>query len=385
MRVLHFFKTYYPDSFGGIEQVIFQLAEGCREFGVESQVLSLSHSGKKRNQLVASHLTHSSKLDINLASTSFSLSAFSDFKELAKEVDLIHYHFPWPFMDVVHFASRVKKPCIVSYHSDIVRQKYLLHLYSPLMHRFLNDVQSIVASTPNYVASSPTLQQHLSKVSIIPYGLDRTTYPTPSQDTLRHWRDRLPYRFFLFVGMLRYYKGLDTLIDAISETEYPLVIAGTGPMEQELKSRAKGLNLSHVHFLGEVSDEDKVALLKLCYAFVFPSHLRSEAFGISLLEAAMYAKPLISCEIGTGTSYINQNGHTGLTVPPTNILALRNALQQLWNNESMSSALGKAAQQHYQAHFSLQQMTSSYVELYKNTLSCYPKPPSCNQPISITR
>lgn len=376
MRVLHFFKTYYPDSFGGIEQVIFQLAEGCREYGVDSQVLSLSQSGSSRNQLVANHLAHRSRLDISLASTSFSLSAFADFTELAADVDLIHYHFPWPFMDVVHFTSGIKKPSIVSYHSDIVRQKYLLHLYTPLMHRFLNSMQSIVASTPNYVATSPTLQRHIGKVKVIPYGLDRSTYKTPTKEKLKHWRVLLGPRFFLFVGMLRYYKGLDTLLDALVGSDYPLVIAGSGPVEQELKIRARQLGLSHVHFIGEICDEDKAALLELCYAFVFPSHLRSEAFGISLLEAAMYAKPLISCEIGTGTSYINLNGQTGITVPPNDALALRNALQQLWHDEQMSSEFGLAAQRRYQTHFSLQQMTGAYIEVYEEALSGHAKRPA---------
>lgn len=94
-------------------------------------------------------------------------------------------------------------------------------------------------------------------------------------------------------------------LDAVQGTDYPVVIVGSGPVEAELKAHASRLGLRIVHFLGALPDEDKVALLRLCYAVVFPSHLRSEAFGISLLEGAMYGKPLISSEISTGTSYIN--------------------------------------------------------------------------------
>ena len=75
--------------------------------------------------------------------------------------------------------------------------------------------------------------------------------------------------------------------------------------------------------MGYLLEDDKVALINLCYAVVFPSHLRSEAFGISLLEGAMYGKPLISSEIGTGTSHINIDGETGLVVPPNDPVALQ--------------------------------------------------------------
>ena len=75
--------------------------------------------------------------------------------------------------------------------------------------------------------------------------------------------------------------------------DMPIVILGDGPVEQELKQQAKNLGLQHA-LLGALPEADKVALLSLCYALAFPSHLRSEAFGITLLEAAMFGKPMIS-------------------------------------------------------------------------------------------
>ncbi|MCY4123652.1 MAG: glycosyltransferase, partial [Pseudomonas sp.] len=148
MKVLHFFKTYYPDSMGGIEQVIFQIAEGTQAHGIEPEVLYLSSRGAARNEPVANHLTHRAKLDLHVASTGFSLSAFKDFAELARKADIVHFHFPWPYMDLVHFATRLNKPTVVSYHSDIVKQKWLLKLYQPLMNRFFSSVDRIVASSP---------------------------------------------------------------------------------------------------------------------------------------------------------------------------------------------------------------------------------------------
>jgi len=201
-KVLHFYKTYYPDTMGGVEQVIFQLAEGGFAYGIESDVLTLTSRGRVRRERIGSHHVHRSNLDLHVASTGFSLSAFRDFTELAKQADIVHYHFPWPYMDMLHFATRLDKPAVVSYHSDIVKQKFLLKLYQPLMHKFLGSVDRIVAASPNYVASSPVLQRHLSKVSVIPYGLDEATYPVPSAESWILAQTFGSERFFLFVGAI---------------------------------------------------------------------------------------------------------------------------------------------------------------------------------------
>jgi glycosyltransferase involved in cell wall biosynthesis len=366
IKVLHFFKTYYPETMGGIEQVIFQIAQGGAKHGFASEVLYLSDRGAARNELVGNHLTHRSKLDLHVASTGLSLSAFKDFSALAKEADVIHYHFPWPYMDLVHFASRHGKPSVVSYHSDIVKQKTLLKFYQPLMNGFLSSVDCIVASSPNYAQSSPVLTRFKDKVEIIPYGLDRATYPAVGEQKLAYWRDQVGEKFFLFVGALRYYKGLEYLLQAASITRLPVVILGRGHIEQELKEQASRLGLSNVHFLGGLDDDDKAALLTLCHAFVFPSHLRSESFGISLLEAAMYGKPLISCEIGTGTTFINIADETGLVVPPRDPVALAQAMTTLWQNDEMAVAMGQRAMQRYEAVFSAETMVRAYAGVYRN-------------------
>lgn len=172
-------------------------------------------------------------------------------------------------------------------------------------------------------------------------------------------------KFFLFIGVLRYYKGLHILLEAARGTNFPVVIVGAGPIEQELKNQAVQLGLSNIHFLGFVPDEDKVALLTLCYGVVFPSHLRSEAFGISLLEGAMYGKPMISSEIGTGTTFINIADETGLVVPPSDPDALRHAMQYLWDHPQEAAKMGRRAEERYWKHFTAEQMVEAYVKLYR--------------------
>jgi O-antigen biosynthesis rhamnosyltransferase len=365
MRVLHFYKTSFPDSIGGIEQVINQIGIGAVRQGFRTDVLSLTREMVPRTVEVNGYHVHRAKLDLEIASTGFSTSAFLRFSQLAKKADVIHYHFPWPFMDVVHFATRIRKPTIVTYHSDITRQKSLLRLYRPLQNRFLGDVDCIVATSPNYLATSPVLARYREKVRVIPIGLGKTTYPRPHPEKLTKWRSLLGPRFFLFVGVLRYYKGLHILLEAAKGTNFPIVIVGAGPTENELKAQAKILALNNVHFFGHLPELDKVALLELSSAVIFPSHLRSEAFGISLLEGAMYGKPMISSEIGTGTTYINIKGETGLVVPPSDPAALRQAMQYLWDNEDEARAFGQRAEQRYWKHFTAEKMVDGYAKLYR--------------------
>ncbi len=369
MRVLHFFKTYLPDSFGGIEQVVFQLCESGVQHGIDAQVLTLSADPTPRVMQLGQHEVHRAKLDIQFASTGFSWSVFKQFRELASEADVINYHFPWPFMDLVHFASSLNKPTVVTYHSDIIRQKHLLKLYRPLMQRFLASADRIVAASPNYLHTSDVLQQFQEKTRVITYGLNKAGYPQPDGERINRWRQQVGDKFFLFVGVMRYYKGLHILLDALKQADYPTVIVGAGPLELKLRAQANALGLRNIHFVGRLDDEDKVALLQLSYAFVFPSHLRSEAFGISLLEGAMYGKPLISSEIGTGTSFINIHNETGLVVPPSNPQAFSEAMRTLWENPERAAAMGIKAEARYRQLFTADVMGRKWTELYQELLA----------------
>lgn len=368
MRVLHCYKTALPDTVGGVEQVIDQLSRTSSQHGIRSSVFSLSSNEVPKEKAMEGYTLHRARCNFQIASTSFSWSAFQQFKHLAQHADLIHYHFPWPFMDLMHYVSQIKKPTVLTYHSDIMRQKFWLHLYRPLQNHFLQSMDRIVATSPNYLATSSILQTYGHKVSVIPIGLDKKSYPIPSQERLKHWSSFLQTPFFLFVGVLRYYKGLHILVEAAQHGAWPVVIVGAGPIEDALKKQAKKLGLNNLWFLGHVSDEDKVALITLCLAVVFPSHLRSEAFGISLLEGAMYGKPMISSEIGTGTTFINIANTTGLVVPPSNPQALHEAMNHLWNHQGKAQSMGKAAEERYWQLFTAQHMMASYASLYQEIL-----------------
>jgi rhamnosyl/mannosyltransferase len=245
-----------------------------------------------------------------------------------------------------------------------------------MMNTFLAGADRIVATSPNYVETSPILQRYRDKIAVIPLGLSRDHYPTVDPAAREAWRARFGARFFLFVGAFRYYKGLDTLVAAARRVDAPVVIVGDGPLGPELRREADAKRIGNLHFVGALGDADKMALLELCRAFVFPSNRRSQAFGRALLEAAMMNKPIVSCEIGTGTSYINRDGETGYIVPPDDPAALACAMTRLARDAEAAAAMGAAARRRYESLFTAEAMAESYAALYRELVVQSPPLPT---------
>jgi rhamnosyl/mannosyltransferase len=203
-------------------------------------------------------------------------------------------------------------------------------------------------------------------VRVIPLGIVEESYPTQGDETIL---SRLGLEkdepYFLFIGVLRYYKGLHTLIRAAKEIKARIVIAGSGPEGDNLRALVEQTGARNVMFAGQISDTEKVALLKNCRALVLPSHLRSEAYGMVLVEASIFGKPLVSCEIGTGTSFVNAHEESGLVVPPEDGAALTNALNTLLRENSTAEALGRGARLRYERLFSGPALGRAYADLFR--------------------
>lgn len=213
----------------------------------------------------------------------------------------------------------------------------------------------------------PDPEKYQDKTVVIPFGLEQHDVQHDPQ-RVAHWRETVGDNFFLFVGAFRYYKGLHILLDAAERSRLPVVIVGGGPLEAEVRREAQQRGLSNVVFTGMLNDEDKYILFQLCRGVVFPSHLRSEAFGITLLEGARFARPLISCEIGTGTSFINQDKVSGCVIPPNDSQALVEAMNELWNNEETSNRYGENSRRRFEEMFTADHMIDAYVNLYTTLL-----------------
>lgn len=365
MKVLFVYKSYYPETRGGVEECIHALCLGLARLGVECEVAVCS-ANPDAPVPEFPYPVYRFKTTFEAASCPISIDFLKNFKTLADEFDIIHYHFPWPFGDLLQLLSMSKKPYVVSYQSDIVRQKYLKILYEPIMYRFLNGAKAIIAASPPYMKSSPVLQRYRDKTICIPIGTELSLYPAVTTEILQKWKARVGEDFVLFIGVLRYYKGLDFLLEAAKDIKTTIVIAGKGPEKEHLESMAKNLNLDHVKFVGFVTDEDKVALLTLCRMVVAPAHLRSEAFCISLLEGLLFNKPLVSTELTTGTSFVNTHHKTGIVVPPADGPALGEAINTLLQDQTAYDTYKANTQTHYLEHFTLDNMA-------KDTLACYQK------------
>jgi len=359
VRVLHVYKAYLPENFTGVPRVIWEISECLASKGVKSDVLCLARAPSRHPVKTGSHFTHQVRQMLEIASTGLSFSVLGKFSSLLRSADVVHYHFPWPLADLMHVAIRPEIPSLVTYHSDVVNQRYLLHLYRPLMHRFLRSVDHVVATSPQYVSTSSVLQAYAEKASVIPIGLREREEPPFSLVT--KWRELVGKDFFLFVGAPRYYKGVPFLLDAASASGLPVVLIGDGELPWKFRRSIPG----NVKVIGRVSDADREALLSLCRAFVLPSHLRSEAFGVALLEAARASRAMISCEIGTGTSYVNVNGETGLIVAPRDADGLAKAMSSLACDPDLAARLGRQARIRFESLFRAEKMGEAYLKIYR--------------------
>ena len=326
MRVLHVLKTYFPDTYGGIEQVVHTIASHTTPLGIENRVLVLTPGQPRTDVAPAGYEIKRYKRDLYVASTGFSVSFLTHFKQEAAWADVMHMHFPWPFADLSYLYAGVKKPSLLSYHSDVVNQVQLNKLYAPLRDRYLAKMQTIVAASPGIMQSSPVLQKFKDKTQLITYGIEHFDQLPELDPEVKSWRQQFGERFFLFLGALRYYKGL------------------------------------------QVTNEQKRSIMRAAYGFVFPSHIASEAFGIVLAEAAQQGTPMITCEIGTGTSYVNKQGETGLVVPPSDAIAFGQAMDAFWHDPQQVATWRAGALQRYRDTFMAETMAQKYVGVYKALL-----------------
>jgi rhamnosyl/mannosyltransferase len=360
MRILHIYKDYFPVR-GGIENHVRLLAEAQAARAHEVTVLVTSrdrHShGEWRNGV---RILFGSRL-MDLSSAPLSVELFQRAAEW--QGDIIHLHSPYPVGELAYFFGSKTRAAVLTYHSDIVRQKIMGALYTPLWHRVLARVNTIIATSPVYVETSPVLARHRKKCIVVPLGI-----PPPSR-VAEHID--VPPTELLFVGKLRYYKGVNDLLQALAQiSDARLTIVGSGPMEAEWKALAASLNLAaRVTWAGEVSDDALAAYYDACEIFVLPCSERSEAFGAVQLEAMAAGKPIVSCDVHTGVAWVNQNEITGLIVPPKNSAALAQAITRLLNNAPLRARMGSAGRERFAREFTLDKMVERVLRVYEIALA----------------
>lgn len=353
MRVLIVYKDYFP-VLGGIENHIRYLAEGLRSSGVDARVLVTNTADRTARETIGGvPVTKCARLG-RLSSAPLSLAFVRAFRTLAREVDLVHLHMPYPPAELTQLAFGAG-PFVVTYHSDIVRQRLMGALYTPFARRLLHKARAVSVSNPNYINRSRLLGRVADKCTVIHHGIDLTRFTGIERETAPPTNGPPT---ILAVGKFRHYKGFDVLIRAMRDTPRArAVLVGAGPMDAAWRSLARELRLGErVTFAGEVDDAGLLEHYRNADLFVLPSVNRAESWGTVLIEAMASGLPVISTELGTGTSYINQNGMTGCVVPPNDSQALAGAVNKLLGDPHRRHAMGQAARQRALDEFGIERM-----------------------------
>ena len=378
MKIIHIYKDYWP-ILGGIENHVKLLAEGQAARGHAVTALVTNPGGLKSTVSRENGvLVVRAGRIATVASTPLSLAL--PWRLLRERPDVVHLHFPYPVGETAQWLLRRGRATVMTYHSDVVRQASILKVYRPIMERVLRQADAIIAGSPP-MRNSTYLAGHAARVHMIPYGIPLARFERapvspsdPVVETLHatslppaHATSLPPAPAFtlLFVGRLRYYKGLDTLIRALPQIPARLVVAGIGPMAAEWKALAGELGVAgRISWLGEVSDDDLPAVYHAADLFVLPASHKSEAFGLVQVEAMAAGLPVVCTELGTGTSYVNLNGVTGLVVPPRDPDGLAAAINALIADPDRRRSLGRAAQQRAGEEFDLDVMVDRVLALY---------------------
>ncbi len=359
MHVLHLYKDYFP-VLGGIENHIRILAEAQAAAGHDVTVLVCDPGH-------VSHVTELNGVTVvkkgRLATAaSMPLSLRQPLALLGKSPDVIHVQSPYPLGEISATLLKWRVPLVISYQSDVVRQQGWLRLYAPLLRRVLLRASRILVSSPRYLETSPWLQAVRDKCVVVPLGVDHHRFAPPMDvyegpPTL------------LFVGRLRYYKGLDTLLRAMPRLpdDVRLRVIGSGEMLASLQALTSELNLARrVQFVGEVPDVELPAQYHQASLFVLPANARAEAFGMVLLEAMASGLPCVTTEVGTGTSWVVQDGVTGRVVPPEDPVALAEAIRDLLADEGRRRAMGRAARARVEAEFTQERLVDRVMSVYES-------------------
>lgn len=355
LKVLEVNKAYYP-HIGGIETVVKQYSEelsGICKADVKTLVCRDGRGKTTRETLNGVKLTRAGSLGTYF-SCPLSLSFIRLFREMAREADAVHIHVPFPLADAALLLSGFKGRVVVSWHSDVVKQKRLMTFYKPFMIKLLKRADCIITATKGHIDGSDYLPGFRRKCRIVPYGINPEDYLSIERSPIltKKLGDKKNIKVF-FTGRLVYYKGADILLKAFTMTENcELFIAGTGELEQELKCFVKRNNMEEkVHFLGFLPDNELKQSYADCDIFVLPSVAKSEAFGIVQLEAMVYGKPVINTKLPSGVPYVSVHGKTGLTVPPSDAKALAEAINTLAADAEMRESFGKAAAERVMTEF----------------------------------
>jgi rhamnosyl/mannosyltransferase len=353
MRILEIGK-YYPPHRGGMETTLETLCRGLVRRGHELRCLVAAEGEDEVREAVDGvslrRLSNWGEVRSVPMLPGLLKALRDEMQHFGPEV--VHLHMPHPLAALSWRWSGGRRPLVVTYHSDIVRQRWLRRLIATERAFVLRRAKVIHVSSEALLRESRDLQRHRAKCEVVPFGVDVEAFRQVEPHRQRRWRDQVGDEFALFVGRLVYYKGVDVLLEALRETTIPLVVVGTGPLRAEWETLTRVMGLSRqVHFVGAVGPESLRALYQTARLFVLPSQEVSETFGVVQLEAMAAGCPIVACRASGGVASVHEEGRTACLVPPHDVGALREAIVDLWQDEGRRRELAAAALDRVRAFF----------------------------------
>ncbi len=365
-QVLHVGK-FYPPHMGGIETHLQNL---CRELAKSHRVEAIVANDGPGSVSEMDGPVHVLRAGVrfSFASASFCPGLIPAIRN--SQADILHLHLPNPAATLALLASRHRGPVVLTYHSDIVRQKFLGAAFEPFLQWLLRRSSAIICTSQRYLDSSRPLQRHKDKCVVIPYGIPQARLASAQPEEIAAVRARFGPRLVVAVGRLVYYKGFKYLIDAMRTVHGRLLLIGDGPLRQPLVRQVieNGLQ-DKVTFLGEIQNDSLAPYYKAADVFAFPSVARSEAFGIVQLEAMACGLPVVNTDLDSGVPFVSRHNETGLTVPPQDPAALAHALNLLLADRALGAIFSHAARQRVNAEFTVGLMAQRTARLYADVLS----------------
>jgi glycosyltransferase involved in cell wall biosynthesis len=366
--VLQVGKFYHPYR-GGMETYLLDLCQGLKN-RVNLKVLASNTSHRTvREEVDGVDVVRAGCLG-RVLSTPISPSFPRLLKELAG--DIVTVHHPNPLATLSYLRARPRGRLTVVYQSDIIKQKLTGLIYHPLLMKFLDRAAKIAVASPGYLEGSPVLQRFKDRCVLIPVGIDLSLFEetAPVAARVREIRRLHGERTVLFIGRMTLYKGIEYLVKAMEEVDGKLLVIGSGERFDALKMMVVSHGLEdRVSLMSEVSAEDLRAYLRACSVFCLPSISRNEAFGIVQLEAMASSRPVVSTRLDTGITYTNQNGITGLVVPPRDSSALARALNRILDNPTLGEEMGRRGRQRVEDQFTKEKMVERTFLMYRELLN----------------
>ena len=377
MRILHLYKAYPPIK-GGIENTVRLLAEAQVAAGHQVTVLVSAEGWLPRSETLSGVNVVRASRAMELASTP--LCPGLGLRLLTQAPDIVHVHSPFPPAEVANLLCGRARRTVLTYHSDVVRQRRIMQFYAPLLRIVLRRADRIFPTSRPYLTRSPFLRPVADRCQVMPLGIRLEPFLNPDLRQAAQlrltWGGSTPRKVVLFVGRLRAYKGLPYLLRAMVSVDANLVLVGTGPQERLLRAEARALGLlDRVHFAGHLADAVLPSAYQAADLFVLPSHLPSEAFGLVMVEAMASGLPVVCTELGTGTSFVNRHGETGLVVPPANPPALADAIGRLLADTTLRRRLAEAGRKRAHVEFSASTYTDRTMDAYQDVLASPPRSP----------